>query len=194
MSGVDANKKYFVVKMPYYPLNCLEVFLDYFNGDISLLYVQRPKERIVKSYLRRGEDRYFLDPVEHVRQVKKLGLKGRKRYLASEDAEGFFGELVSHSAAQRRRWDQNNPEHKFIEVDIERFFTSRQYLSDVLRELGLSTNPTDEMLALVNVDRLLKGKRRTTLRKLLHQVLPPFIWTLAIQLRDRIPPEMGERP
>jgi len=186
VSGIDISKKYFVIKMPYYPLNCLEMFVDYFNGNVSLVYVDRPKEKIVKSYLRRGEDRYFSSPVERIRQVKKLGLEGRKRYLASGDVVSFFDELVVHSATKRRRWDQDNPDHTFIQVDIEQFSTSREYLGGVLQELGLSRDPIDEMLSVVNASRLLRGKKNNRLDGILRQILPPFVLSCAVRFRERI--------
>jgi hypothetical protein len=186
MLAVDQSNECFVIKMPYYPLNCLEIFLDYFAGNISLVYTKRPKEKIVKSYLRRGQDRYFWDPVEHIRQVKKLGLEDRKQYLAIKDPEGFFGDLVTHSEAKCSKWNQSNPQHRLIELDIEQFSTSRQYVSGILHQLGLSAEPIDEMLAVVNVDRLLKGKSRIRLRWLLRRTLPESMWNFVVRLRERI--------
>lgn len=172
MAKIDTSKQYFVFKLPYYPLNCLDFFVKYFQENIVLLNVRRPKQKVINSFLHKGEDRsLFLDnEVERTRQIKKLDLSVREKHLTSHDAAGFFADLYDHTEAKMADWSQRHPELPFFDIDIEKFATSKEFLSETLQSLGLPTNYEDQMLAVVNKNRLLvkfTGK--------LRRFIPPAI-------------------
>jgi hypothetical protein len=145
------------LKMPYYPLNCLGAFSDYYQGNIAFVWVDRPIDKIIRSYERRGEDELYFekDSRELFRQVKKLPRQSRQEHLARRDPPTFFRALAKHADACRERWNGDNPEHAFVEVDIERFATSETHIRSVLDALGLSPVRAAEMLEIVEAERLL---------------------------------------
>jgi len=163
ISEVDCTKNYFVIKLPYYPLNCLNFFYKFFEGNIKFLYTKRPKEKIVKSFLRRNEDRlYFSDPQELNRQVKKLNADRRRRFLtqlnnSNKNNRDYFYELVNHSNEMKKRWNGQNPEDEFLDIKIEKFATNSSYISNILQELDLPQKYIDEMKGEVNESRLIGG-------------------------------------
>ncbi|MBN2305158.1 MAG: hypothetical protein JXQ72_11805 [Anaerolineae bacterium] len=188
LHNVDSGKAHCVLKLPYYPLNCLDFFVDYFGGEIVLMFSQRPVEKVVKSFLNRGEDRLFFEdsPDEIMRQVKKLDLAQRKRFLAEPDPSEFFRALADRCDDLRTRWDTAHPDHRFIDVDIEQIATSRPYLTGLLEQLGLSTAPIDALLSVVDADRLLHHQQKQGQRdpgNMLRSLTPPVVWTAAARLK-----------
>lgn len=190
MLHIDKHSMCFAIKMPYYVLNCLDFFVDYFSGNCFLIWVTRPKDKIVRSYLRRGEDKlFFSNPDEFIRQIKKLDVESRKKYLTSKDPTGFFEELVDQCERKRWEWDQTHPSLRFLQIDIEELATDRGYACEVLQQLNLSHGPVDDMMSVVDEDRLLKDGQRGLARlerrqkSLMRSILPPFVWELVSRVR-----------
>jgi len=157
MSNVDKNKQWFVLKLPYYPLNCLDFFVEYFKHNLVLINVKRPKAKVVNSFLSKGEGQslFLANPVERKRQVKKLDLSIRKNHLASRDAKAFFDDLYDHTESKVVDWNHDHPEMPFFDIDIEKFATSKEFLRETLQALGLRVNFEDQMLTVVDKNRLL---------------------------------------
>jgi hypothetical protein len=161
MLTIDKTKPACLLKLPYYPLTCLDFFVDYFQGNIAFGLVQRPIEKVVQSFQRRGQDkRFFDDCPEFFRQIKKLPPEQRGKYLANKDAIGFFYELRQHCHDTVRTWQQGHPQHPFVDIDVEQIATSKAYLSGLLAKLGLATDDADAMLKVVDQARLLEGKQK----------------------------------
>ena len=156
MSQVDKTKKTFVLKMPYYPLNCLEFLTKYFHGQIVFLNIQRPLNKIIYSFVQKGEDQsiFLNNSKEFGRQIKKLDPKARQKHMHKKDFAMFVADLqtdIDHKIAQ---WNKAHPTQPFINVDIEQFATSAEYLRKILTFLDLSTQYQDEMMSMVNKSRL----------------------------------------
>ncbi len=189
VSSLDNNKEYLAIKMPYYPLNCMEFFVDYFGREnIVLIYLTRPIEKITASYVRRGEDKYFFSHAQElVRQVKKLSLQRRKEYLARapKDPRSYFIELAAWCDRMRDAWDRDHPNLQFINVDIEKFATSLEYLNRFLEKLGLSTEHAHEMRQVVDARRLTDGSYERSVSLLwkggaiARALMPPIFRSLA---------------
>jgi len=191
MESVDTSKRWFLLKLPYYPLNCLDYFVDYFDGSIVLLFNCRPFEKIFRSYVNRGEDRsLFTDNyVEQVRQIKKLPAAQRKQHLVHPDAKTFFEALYNHCEVLRDQWDTAHPERKFIDVDVEKIAASREYLVELLENIGLPASGANDMLSVVDRDRLLHHRSQTSrpseLKAIVRSLTPPLIWEMAARLKNR---------
>lgn len=183
-----ADAPFHTLKMPYYPYNCLDEMRDYYDGHIAFVSVNRPIDKIVRSYQRRGEDRrYFVeDSRELLRQIKKLPVDARQSHLARRDPPAFFRALAEHADSIRDAWSHANPAHAFIEVEIERFATTEAYARSILEQLGISPDPAVEMLEIVEEQRLmeqrslrgvLRGVRRKAGAKL-EAWVPPTVLEL----------------
>ncbi len=148
-----------IVKMPYYPLFCLDMFEEYFGGRVAFLYCERPVEKIVRSYEQRGEDRlYFRDrPEELPRQLKKLALADRKRHLARPDPRRFFHDLVRRCDQLRLDWNHRHPDNPLIAVPVEELARSRERGRALLGTLGLDARQTEAMYRGVDEGRLMRG-------------------------------------
>lgn len=163
MGAIDTTKPYFVLKLPYHPLTCLDIFVDYFKGNLILANAKRPVEKIIQSFVRRGEDQHFFDdPVEHLRQVKKLDPQRRGYYLTHKDPANFFREVDRFVDAKVQEWQSRYPDMPCVQIDVEQVALSRDYLVELLGRLGLSTGDADRMLEVVDRSRLLDGKQAAT--------------------------------
>jgi hypothetical protein len=192
-AGVATSRPYCVIKQPYYPLNCLDIFLEYFEGNIRYVFIHRPVEKILQSFLNRHEDRLFFENNRHetIRQIKHLGLAERKHFLVNVVAEAIFRAQTAHCQQLRDLWNQTHPESAFITVDIEQVATSRGYLADLLDKLGLSTKPIGDMMGMVDEDRLLhhreaNGRHTRGLKAMARSVTPPVVWELAARLKNQV--------
>jgi hypothetical protein len=154
---VDPNKKFFVLKLPYYPLNCLQFFIDFFEKRIMLIYLNRPKAKIINSFIHKGETRMLFSAGsdEFIRQLKKLNVGYRQKNLNTRDVRRLLSDLVDHVESKVDAWDVLHPDSKFLRINIEPFATDRAYLSDVLMQMGLSGENISSMLSVVQSDRLL---------------------------------------
>jgi hypothetical protein len=159
MEHVDESRPFFVLKMPYYPLNCLELFFRYYGGRVVPVYCRRPPDKIVRSFLARGEDALYFagDPAELLRQVKKLGPERRKEHLEQPAPQRFFQELVAWCEHLREAWDRDHPASPFVVLDVEELGRSEEYLLEALRRIGLRPVPARQMLRLVDRDRLMQA-------------------------------------
>jgi len=191
MESIDTSKPWCLLKIPYHPLNCLDYFVDYFDGNIVLLFNRRPIEKIVRSYASRGEDRsLFTDnAIEQIRHIKKLPAAQRRQHMARPDANTFFEALHGHCDFLRDQWDAAHPERRFIDVDVEKIAASREYLVELLEKIGLPASGTDAMLSVVDRDRLLHHRSQTSrpleLKALVRSLTPPLIWEMAARLKNR---------
>lgn len=160
--NTDPSRKFLLFKLPFYPLLCLDWFSDYFGGEVAFLYCKRPMEKIVKSFLDRGEDQLFFHhgDDEILRQVKKLPVGRRACYLATSDAPAFFAELVQECDRLRQNWDAQHPLQRFIEVDVEALTQGGDHLERLLIELGLDTRHSRDMLNVIDSRRLLHHRRK----------------------------------
>lgn len=161
MLNIDKSKKTFVLKLPFYPLLCLDKFVEYYQGNIVLANVRRPIEKVVQSYIRRGEDkRFFDDPLELMRQVKKLDPSLRGKYLARKDPPAFFREIERVIEEKVLTWERQQPQYPFVDIDIEQLANSKPYIGSVLTRLQLSTQHIDELAKEVDQQRLLEGTQK----------------------------------
>lgn len=78
-SSLCDKSKIILVKMPYYPLNTIGAFRDFFQNGFSICYTKRNKEKILKSFERRGELRNFFHGSEFKQQLKKFSVNDRVR-------------------------------------------------------------------------------------------------------------------
>jgi len=185
MLNIDTQRGYFVLKLPYYPLNCLDFFVHFFKGNIVFLLVRRLKNRIMESFVSRGEDKslFLSNPVEFTRQIKKIDVSRREKYLTTKDFSSFLEDMIDYVEEKVKRWDRDHPDMKFVDIDIEQFATSKDYLYNVLTNLGVSVAPIDQMLSIVNKNRLLwqfTGR--------LRRIFPPPMRSLGIKLWARKKP------
>jgi len=193
MQSIDTSKPWCLLKIPYHPLNCLDAFVDYFDGEITMVFTRRPAEKIFRSYQKRGEDRsLFSDSaLEQLRQVKRLPVDQRYQHLAHPNAEAFFKALVAHCDVLRERWDATHPKHKFIVADMETLAVSRAYLVELLEKMGLSENGADAMWSVIDPNRLLShqpqsnNQQRPNLKALTRNIVPPIIWNMGARIRKR---------
>lgn len=191
MQSVDASKAWFVLKIPYHPLNCLDAFVDYFDGEISLVFTHRPPGKIFRSYQKRGEDRELFseNSIEQLRHVKKLPVAQRYQHLAHPDAEAFFIALAEHCETLRERWDAAHPDRKFVVVDMETIATSKAYLVELLEKLDVPVSGADAMMTVIDTNRLLhhqpqnSHRQRPSLKAVARGVTPPAIWNMAARLK-----------
>lgn len=156
---VNKHKPFFALKMPYYPLNCPEFFLQRYGPCLNLVYTMRSTEKVLASYIRRREDQLFFTKVrELTRQIKKLGVDDRLRYLSEgkQDPCRYFVKLIEHCHELRNCWNENHPEVAFIDLDVEKFATSDEYLISWLQEIGLRQGFVREMQDCVDEGRLLQ--------------------------------------
>ena len=181
MANVDMNNPYSVLKMPYYPLNCLELFLEYFDSQVVFLYTNRPIEKTVTSYVRRGEDRrWFLEqPIEIFRQVKKLDLEGRIKVLTSLSGSDCFRRVVQRCEYLRDQWNEQHAEKAFITIEVEKLAVSKEYLCNVLDKMCLPQNEIEEMFSVIDSERLLnRGRRASSQMKIstaVRSMIPPVM-------------------
>lgn len=156
--GLDPSGRV-VVKMPFYPLTCLDAFASCFD-PFGVLYVTRPVEKVHASYARREEDaRYFEDPKELLRQVKKLPADQRARHLADRDPAAWVQALIETSASRMAAWRDDRPDVPVRRVGIETLATDRGTLGEVLTAFDLDAEPADAMLEVVDPERLLEGRQ-----------------------------------
>jgi len=173
------NIDFFILKLPYYPLNCLNSF-KFFNP--IFINIKRPKHKVIKSFKNKGEDKSLFIK-ENIRQIKKLPIHLRHKHKGSKDAESFFSDLYDHV---------QNLTKDFIQIDIEQFATDKDYITKILKELGIYPCCEERMMKVVNKNRLLKNTKRH-----LRKIIPPQIisWLVNIsnrksqyELRDRLGP------
>lgn len=174
LQHIEKQKKNFILKMPYYPLNCLDFFLNYFNGNISFVYVTRPKEKIINSFVRRNQDKtLFNNPKELSRQLKKLNVKQRNECANCKNATLILEEQIKYCDLKRQDWDKNYPNARFIEINVESWVTSREYVFEILGTLNLTTDSIDDIMSIADKNRLLEGKQKII--KSLHRIVRNFL-------------------
>lgn len=183
-----ADAQHIVIKMPYYPLNLMDFFVDYFEGRIQFVYTRRPPEKVVKSFLNRGEGKLFFHQTteEMYTQVKKLPVERRGHYLVSADAPAFFHELTVHTDGLHDHWNERSPNNRFVDVDMERIAQSTAYLIDIFGQLGLSVADAGEILEEANVERLLHHKKQSDqgLKSAFRSITPPILWRVLRKMRS----------
>jgi hypothetical protein len=191
MQSIDTSKAWFVLKEPYHPLNHLDAFVDYFDGEISLVFTKRPPDKIFRSYQNRGEDRRLFseNSLEQLRHVKKLPVAHRYQHLAHPDAETYFKALVAHCDTLRERWDAAHPDRQFVVADMETIATSKTYLVELLEKLDLPRSGADAMMTVIDPNRLLHHQpqnshsQRPSLKTVARGITPPAIWNMAARLK-----------
>lgn len=191
LTQFDHTKPYIVIKSPYYPLNCLDFFVSYFEGRIKFVFTHRAAEKVVKSFVKRGEDKlYFEQSSEELfTQVKKLPVDRRAYYLATTNAQEFFAEVVEYSDKLRDDWNARRPEYHMVDVDMQQLVQSRAYVVNVLEQLGLDTGAVDQMMSVVDSDRLLQRTPKNQAgiwqrpKAVLRAVTPPVLWRLAQRIK-----------
>ena len=147
--------------------------------------MKRPKQRVIKSFLRRGEDETALlaSPEKYIRQIKRLNLARRKKHLTSRDATGFFADLYDVVQERVADWNRRSPELPIRNINIEEFAMSRNFLCETLRNLGLSTDAVDQMFMGVNKNRLL-AKFTGKLRRYIPQSV--VAWLLRVFKKEMV--------
>ncbi|MDJ0844342.1 MAG: hypothetical protein QNJ08_08905 [Crocosphaera sp.] len=158
LEKIEVNKSFFVFKLPYYPLNILDIFTELFEQG-SLIYAVRPKHKVIKSFASRP---YMKDSLWLERQIKKLPVSLRQKHLMETTIDELTKDFIEHCEHLRDQWDSEHPDMKFYPLEVERFSTESQYIEEVLKDLGLETNSKylHEMMSLVNTERLLQESSR----------------------------------
>lgn len=185
--NVDPAKPYFVIKQPYYPLYYLEFFAREYPGRLHLIYTERPIEKVIRSWQRDQGDYFFFEGPELLRQAKKLHPDDRARFLtdlATHDSTEYLKAVERHSLALRDDWNVRHPDRPFTTVDMERLSREPDYLREILDGIALSTDPVEQMLEIVDRDRLIKGKQRRG-KSVLREITPPALWQLGRRLLGR---------
>lgn len=154
---IPAGAPFYALKMPHYPLFCLEKFGEAL-GEGPVLFVDRPTEKIVASFRRRGEDiRYYRPPDRRYDQIKLCRLGDRSRLLA----EGTPVEIIRAQAEGARslvdRWAQDRGERGIVRVEVERFAADVAYRKALLEGIGLDPGAATALGAVVDRARLLGG-------------------------------------
>jgi hypothetical protein len=185
--NVDPAKPYFVIKQPYYPLYYLESFARRYPERLHLVYTERPIEKVIRSWQRDQGDYFFFEGPELLRQAKKLHPDDRARYLtdlATYDSTEYLKAVERHSVALRDAWNERHPDQPFTTIDMERLSREPAYLREVLESMGLSTDPVEQMLEIVDHERLIRGKQRRG-KSVLRAITPPALWQLGRRLLGR---------
>lgn len=153
-----ADRPWYVLKAPFFPLICLPQCLDVLGRDTVLLFTKRPVEKIIRSFVDRGEDTGPADDLHAtlLRKAKRLDVAGRRAWLASLDPMNYLRRYVQRCEDLRRQWDTRHPEQAFVTVDMERLAGSPDYLADVLAEIGLDPGPATAMAAVIDQARLMR--------------------------------------
>jgi hypothetical protein len=162
MSNIDLSKPYFVLKMPFYPFTCLEFLSEYFGQNPSLIFCDRPTEKVIKSYNKRDEDKWITsaaESVELVRQVKKLGVNERQQFLSNGNSSTYFEAMVNRCKQLRDVWNHKHKDNPFITIDVEQVSTSPEHLSRLLTNLGLNSYPLHNMLSITDKQRLIHNQQ-----------------------------------
>ena len=155
MAHIDKKKPYFIIKMPYYPLNCLDFLIEYFENRIYILYSERKKEKIIKSFENRAEDiLYFSDTNSHIRQIKKLNLQLRKEYISKPIAKEIFSHIIDETLRKKETWNKNNDNFNIIDVDIENLAKSQTYFENLLKKIKIEPKNTEDSYKVLDKKRL----------------------------------------
>lgn len=157
LQAADSRPPFVLIKMPYYPLNCLDFFYDYFD-ELQVVFAQRKTEHIISSFQRRGEDiRYFSNPAEHMRQIKKLPLIQRRYFLAHADAVAIFRAITETTTEKMNQWNQQHPDKEIVKVDTSQLARSPGYFGEILSQLGIHEANLNASYAELNKKRLMNA-------------------------------------
>lgn len=163
LQNVNPESPYTAIKLPHYPLWCLDLFHEYFDGRISLLCVCRDLAKIKASYQRRGEDAMLFqdDAVEVFRQIKKLPVPARKTFMSGiKDFDLFLETLDTDVSAWIQRWREMWPGMAYATFDADAIATDPvTNWGKVLSDLNLSQEGIKQAAALVDTDRLANKRR-----------------------------------
>lgn len=191
----EADKPYFVLKMPYYPLYYLDFFSDYFGDRLKLLFTRRPIEKVVHSWLKPGSNLFFYQFEEIARQAKKLAVAERQQILSElsqQKGEGFFHALETRCDSLRDGWNIYHPDNPFLTLDMEQLAKSRDYQLELINFLGLSTTHLDAMTSVIDYDRLLHNRSPASrsigeqVKAVLRGLTPPVVWSYGSKLNRRL--------
>ncbi len=188
----DMSKPYFVLKVPVYPLYFLETFIRRYQGRIHLIYTRRPIEKVIRSWQKDGSFHFEFD--ELLRQAKKLAVSERQQaltQLATRQLDAFVRAVDNRCEALLADWHQNPAHQRFIEIDTEELARSQDYLISILEKLGLDTQPINDMVSVIDYNRLLGHPQNTTsppeyrlkLKRALRALTPPILWSIASKQR-----------
>lgn len=156
---VEPGKSAMVIKMPYYPLNCLDFFYEYFQDNLKVVFTSRNPGKVYSSYSRRGADALFnRKPDEHVRQVKKLPIGMRKTFLTEPDKARLIKEIVRTTEEKKDSWNSRHQDEKIITIKASYIAQSSQSLQKLLHALELPVQDLEEMHSVVNQGRLMVGR------------------------------------
>lgn len=142
-----------VLKMPHYPLFHLEAFADLVDLG-AIVYVDRPVEKLIASNEKRGKDIKYLRRRKFLRQVKKCLAEDRKEILNARDFQQLIRAQVRACETLIDRWDESGGEPPVDRFRAGELSSSRERLGSVLERLDLDRDPLDEMLSLVDPDRV----------------------------------------
>jgi len=161
IAACDSSRPFCAIKMPYYPMNCLDFFFSYFHDKVQFVYCSRPVEKIVKSFVSRDEDKLFFKwrPQAIAIQIKKLPVSQRRHFLSNLDAPEFFKALVEHDLSMRDKWNVENPDRQFVAVDMQTVTAAEDECRRFLRALDVDDSCAVDMLQIVNRERLMNPNR-----------------------------------
>ncbi|ESQ17127.1 MAG: hypothetical protein N838_20405 [Thiohalocapsa sp. PB-PSB1] len=171
----DPGRPFFLLKKPFFPLICLPQLLDLLGDNTVLLYNRRPADKIVRSFVARGEHEALRRDQSGMllRKAKRLDPAARLDWLVSLDPVEYFERYVQRCDGLFRSWNSAHPEHPLHEVDVERLAASEAYLRNLLAAIGLDPAPAAAMRTVIDQPRLAQGRSHrwlASLRRRLRQL------------------------
>jgi hypothetical protein len=190
---VDLSKPYYVFKAPIYPMLWLDWLVNYFEGQVKMVFTTRSSEMVVKSFVNKGQDKAIFwrkdDNVMMTRFMKHLPPDRRMHYMATYSAREYLYEMIEYYESLRANWDANHPELPFVIADVENVTATPDSLRQFIQSLGLREVRIDSMYKLVDHDRLFHHSDSdpspnvaNRLKGFMQQVTPPVLWSLARRL------------
>jgi len=149
----EDDPEFVVLKMPHYPLLSLDTVADQLDLA-AILYTHRPVDKIYQSNLKRGKDIQYMEREVYLRQVKKCGLDDRRKLIADRDFEDLIRAQVDELETRVKAWNDGDREPPIQEIDLEELTSDPAALREVLSDIGLAAGPADDMLDVVDADRL----------------------------------------
>jgi hypothetical protein len=134
----DLGREYVVIKMPFYPMLCIESFLKYFDNRLLIVNSDRDRRKVLSSFRSRGEDRkYYLNMENRVLQIKKTPPEYRDGIEKADNGEQILGKMFDY---HRFKIDQIKSQNKVkvIDVVLDELLAGIVPVERIFNELGIA--------------------------------------------------------